>query len=81
MEYYSTLKVYTGYDIDEGKMKREQYKIKNAKGVIDMNLRSGDTLLIDGIGRLEIYQVVTQIETVGKNPYRHLEIVAGKVTV
>lgn len=78
MLYVSTLKVYTE---DNYGLHKVCYKIKNAKDVIDTDICGGDILDIKGIGRLEIYTVLVQIENEGDNPYYHLEIVAGKVRV
>jgi hypothetical protein len=78
MLYVSTLKVYTD---DNYGLHKECYNIANAKELIERDITSGDVLDIKGIGRLEIYSVLAQIDNEGDNPYYHLEIVAGKVRV
>jgi hypothetical protein len=69
------------YGEDEyGDLEKTWYKIKNGEEVLDMELCSGDRLLIDGIGNLEILGLLYKSEETGKNPYRSLEITCGLIT-
>lgn len=73
-----SLKVWT--EDRDGNIFSSWYKIKNGNDVIEMELCSGDKLLIDGIGNLEILGLHYKSEETGKNPYRSLEITCGLLT-
>ena len=64
----------------EGNISRNWYKIKNGSEVIAMELCSGDRLLIDGIGNLEIIGLHYKSKETGENPYQSLEITCGLMT-
>jgi nucleoid DNA-binding protein len=63
-----------------GNISSKWYKVKNGDEVIDKDLCSGDKLLIDGIGNLEVLSLHYKSEETGKNPYRSLEITCGLMT-
>lgn len=65
---------------EEGNTDSTWYKIKNGSEVIEFDLCSGDRLLIDGIGNLEIFGIHYTSEKEGNNPYRSLEITCGLIT-
>lgn len=65
---------------EEGLPVAKWYKIKNGKEVIDMELCSGDKLLIDGIGKLEILGLYYKNIETGDNPFHSLEITCGLLT-
>jgi hypothetical protein len=68
-------------DTDEkGNVDRNWYKVKNSQEVYDMELCTGDKMLIDGIGNLEILGILYVSEETGKNPYRSLEVTCGLLT-
>jgi hypothetical protein len=69
------------YGIDEnGDDERQWYKIKNGEEVLNMELCSGDKILIDGIGNLEILGLHYKSEETGTHPYKSLEITCGLIT-
>lgn len=74
--YVVTLKVWNE-DTEDGIPQKKYYKVKNSEEVLDMELCSGDILLIDGIGKLEILGLHYRNEETGKNPYHSLEITCG----
>lgn len=73
-----SLKVWIEDDV--GGISNKWYKVKNGNEVIELDLCSGDKLLIDGIGNLEILGLHYKSEETGKNPYRALEITCGLIT-
>ena len=79
MQYIVTLKVYGDTD-EEGNVDKNWYKVKNSQEVYDMELCTGDKMLIDGIGNLEILGILYVSEETGKNPYRSLEVTCGLLT-
>lgn len=79
MQYIVTLKVYGDTD-EKGNVDRNWYKVKNSQEVYDMELCTGDKMLIDGIGNLEILGILYVSEETGKNPYRSLEVTCGLLT-
>lgn len=64
----------------EGNINKQWYKVKNGAEVIEMELCSGDILLIDGIGKLEIFGLNYYSNETGKNPFRSLDISCGIMT-
>lgn len=74
--YVVTLKVWKE-DSEGNVLDRQWFKVKNAEEVLDMELCSGDKLLIDGIGNLEILGLHYRSEEYGINPYASLEITCG----
>jgi hypothetical protein len=79
VQYIVTLKVYGDTD-EKGNVDRNWYKVKNSQEVYDMELCTGDKMLIDGIGNLEILGILYVSEETGKNPYRSLEVTCGLLT-
>lgn len=73
-----SLKVWT--EDNKGDICSKWYKVKNGSEVIELELCSGDKLLIDGIGNLEVLGLHYKSEETGKNPYRSLEITCGLMT-
>lgn len=73
-----SLKVYT--EDKDGNISNKWYKVKNGNDIIEIDLCSGDRLLIDGIGNLEVLGLHYKSEETGKNPYRSLEITCGLMT-
>jgi hypothetical protein len=63
----------------EGNMSNKWYKVKNSSDVIKMELCSGDKLLIDGIGYLEICGLDYRSATTGEYPYESLTIICGLI--
>jgi hypothetical protein len=80
VQYIVTLKVYGDTD-EKGNVDRNWYKVKNSQEVYDMELCTGDKMLIDGIGNLEILGILYVSEESGKNPYRSLEVTCGLVNL
>lgn len=72
MLHVVSMKVYD--EDDNGVIDKQWYKIKNGEEVINMELCSGDQLLIDGIGKLEIIGLYYKSIADGEHPFRSLEI-------
>lgn len=73
-----SLKVWT--EDNNGNLHNQWYKVQNGEEIIDMDLCSGDKLLIDGIGNLEILGLHYRNEKDGIHPYHSLVITCGLIT-
>jgi hypothetical protein len=74
------LKVYEE-ELEGDTVNKKWYRVKNAEDVLGMEICSGDTLNIKGLGELEVFGVFYEFKDEGKNPYRSLEITCGMITV
>jgi hypothetical protein len=67
------------YEDFGGDIDKRWYRIKNGEEVMKLEICSGDTINIDGIGKLEVYGVYYKKDTESKNAYHSLEITCGRV--
>lgn len=80
MPLYNVVTLKVWIEDNDGLLENKCYKVKNGKEIIEMELCSGDKLLIDGIGNLEILGLHYKDEIDGTHPYRSLEIICGLIT-
>jgi hypothetical protein len=73
-----SMKVYR--ENENGDIDKKWYKIKNGEEVLKMELCTGDQLIINGIGKLEIIGLYYNSQETGSHPFRSLEITCHKIT-
>jgi hypothetical protein len=69
-----TLKVYKEVD---GEVDKKWYRVQNPDEVIALEICSGDTINIDGIGKLEVFGVDYESRPQGRNPFQSLIVTCG----